>query len=105
MARPSRSFRECRERIERDALPEEREGLLVATHFLAGMRYNDPGVFQLLGGNKAMIKVNSPLLRDSIDEATSRKASGEANGEANGRRPKRLSSLSWSLASGPRPKP
>ena len=80
---PEPIFRECRERIERDALPEEREGLLVATHFLAGMRYNDPGVFQLLGGNKAMIKVNSPLLREIIDEATQE---SERRGERRGER-------------------
>jgi hypothetical protein len=67
---PEPIFRECRERIERDAPPEERESLRVATHFLAGLRYNDPGVFQLLGGTKAMLKVKSPLLREIIDEAT-----------------------------------
>ncbi len=67
---PEPIFRECRERIERDAPEEERENLRVVTHFLAGLRYNDPGVFQLLGGKEAMLKVKSPLLRKIIDEAT-----------------------------------
>jgi predicted transposase YdaD len=66
---PEPIFRECRTRLERDAPPAERESLLVATHFLAGLRYNDPGVFQLLGGSKAMIKVKSPLIREIIEEA------------------------------------
>ncbi len=67
---PEPIFRVCRERIERDAPEEERENLRVVTHFLAGLRYNDPGVFQLLGGTKAMMKVKSPLLRELFDEAT-----------------------------------
>jgi hypothetical protein len=67
---PEPIFRECWERIERNAPAEEQENLRVVTHFLAGLRYNDPSVFQLLGGKEAMLKVKSPLLRKIIDEAT-----------------------------------
>ncbi len=61
---------ECRERIERDAPAEDREALRVVTHFFAGLKYNDPRLFQKLGGKKAMIKNGSPLIRELFGEAT-----------------------------------
>ena len=67
---------ECRERIERDAPPNERENLRVVTHFFAGLKYNDPRLFQKLGGQKAMFKTGSPLLREIVEEET-RKARRE----------------------------
>ncbi|WP_165228648.1 hypothetical protein [Aquisphaera insulae] len=57
---PAPIFRRCRERIDRDALPEERENLLVVSQILAGLRYTDERLFQLFGGREAMIE--SPLL-------------------------------------------
>jgi hypothetical protein len=60
---------ECRERIERDAPAEEREALRVVTHFFAGLKYNDPRLFEKLGGQKAMIKNGSPLIRELYREA------------------------------------
>lgn len=74
---PEPIFRECRARIDRDAPQREQESLLVATHFLAGLKYNDPKLFQLLGGRKDMTKIVSPVLREIVDEAT-RKATREA---------------------------
>ncbi len=50
----------------------------MVTHFRVGLRYNDPNVFQLLGGTEAMIKVRSPLLREVIDQATQK---GERKGK------------------------
>jgi hypothetical protein len=67
---PERLFRECRTRIDRDAPLEERENLRVVTHFLAGLKYNDARLFQLLGGREAMVKIGSPILREIIDEST-----------------------------------
>jgi hypothetical protein len=61
---------ECRERIHRDARADERENLLSVTHFFAGLKYNDPRLFEKLGGNKAMFKTGSPLLREIIEEET-----------------------------------
>jgi hypothetical protein len=66
---PEPIFRECRARIERDAPRSEQENLLVASHFLAGLKYNDRKLFQLLGGRKAMTKIGSPVLREILDEA------------------------------------
>jgi hypothetical protein len=71
---------ECRERIERDAPPEERENLRVVTHLLAGLKYNDPRLFQKLGGQKAVLKTGSPLLREIVEEET-RKARREGERE------------------------
>jgi hypothetical protein len=78
---PEPIFRECRDRIERDAPRNEQESLLVATHFLAGLKYNDPKLFQLLGGRKTMIKIVSPVLREIVEEAA-RKATQKAAREA-----------------------
>jgi hypothetical protein len=61
---------ECREQIDEVALKEERENLRVVTHFFAGLKYNDPRLFQKLGGQKAMFKTGSPLLREIIEEET-----------------------------------
>ncbi len=61
-------MRECRERIDRDAPPNEHENMLAVTQLLAGLRYNDPKLFQILGGRRAMIE--SPLLQELIAERT-----------------------------------
>jgi hypothetical protein len=63
---PEEIVRECRERIDRDAPPNEHENLLVVTQFLARLRYNDPRLFKILGGQKAMIE--SPLLQEILAE-------------------------------------
>jgi hypothetical protein len=61
---PEPILRQCRERIDRDAPPDEHENLLAVTQVLAGLRYNDPMLFQLLGGREAMIE--SPVLQELI---------------------------------------
>jgi hypothetical protein len=63
---PESIFRECRARIDHDAPPEEHENLLAVTQVLASLRYDDPGLFQLLGGRKAMIE--SPVLQRLLRE-------------------------------------
>jgi hypothetical protein len=67
---PEPIFRECKARINRDTRPDERESLLVATHFLAGLKYTKSQLFQLLGGRKAMTKIGSPVLRELKAEWT-----------------------------------
>jgi hypothetical protein len=65
---PTPIFRECRRRIDRDAPGDEHDNLLAVTQVLAGLRYNDPKLFQILGGRKAMIE--SPVLKEFIAENT-----------------------------------
>src|SRR5208282_3978170 len=55
-------------RIDEEASPEERENLLAVTQVLAGLRYNEVGLFQLLGGRNAMIE--SPVLQELKAEWT-----------------------------------
>jgi hypothetical protein len=59
---PETIFQECRLRIDRDAPPGEQENLLAVTQVLAGLRYNDARLFDVLGGRKAMIE--SPVLQE-----------------------------------------
>lgn len=68
---------ECRERIERDAPEREQEDLRVMTHFFTGLKYNEPRAFEKLGGDRAMLKTGSPLLRSILEEET-RKARRES---------------------------
>jgi hypothetical protein len=65
---PDPIFQQCRARIDRDAPPAEHENLLAVTQVLAGLRYNDPRLFQLLGGRQAMIE--SPVLQELKAEWT-----------------------------------
>jgi hypothetical protein len=65
-ASPERVIRRCRALIDRQAPPSERADLLVVTQFLTRLRYNDPGLFQILGGRKAMIE--SPLYQELKEE-------------------------------------
>jgi hypothetical protein len=65
---PEAIFRECRSRIDHDGRPEEQENLLAVSQVLAGLRYNDPSLFQILGGREAMIE--SPVLQQLKAEWT-----------------------------------
>jgi predicted transposase YdaD len=76
---PEPIFQQCRARIDQQALPEERENLLAVTQVLAGLRYNEVGLFQLLGGRDAMIE--SPVLQELKAEWT-REAAREAKRRA-----------------------
>ena len=55
-------FQQCRAQIDEEAPPEKRENLLAVTQVLEGSRYNEVGLFQLLGGRNAMIE--SPVLQE-----------------------------------------
>jgi len=72
---PEPIFQQCRARIDEEAPPEERENLLAVTQVLASLRYNEVGLFQLLGGRNAMIE--SPVLQELKAEWT-RDAAREA---------------------------
>ena len=76
---PEAILRQCRARIDAEAPPEEHENLLAVTQVLAGLRYNDPRLFDLLGGREAMIE--SPVLQELKDEWT-REAANEVERQA-----------------------
>jgi hypothetical protein len=65
---PEPIFRQCRARIDEDAPANEKENLLAVTQVLAGLRYNDPNLFQMFGGRQAMIE--SPVLQELKAEWT-----------------------------------
>ena len=65
---PEPIMRLCRDRIDQDEPPDEHENLLAVTQFLARLRYDDPRLFQILGGGRAMIE--SPLLDELKAEWT-----------------------------------
>ena len=62
---PEPLFRRCREIIDAKASDDERGDLLAVTQILARLRYNDPRLFAILGGNRAMIE--SPMI-DELQE-------------------------------------
>lgn len=57
---PELLLRQCRERIDQQAKPEEHEALLVVTTLLASVVFDDDIVLAIFGGAKKMIE--SPLL-------------------------------------------
>ncbi len=63
---PEALLHECRERIDRQALPDERANLLAVTQVLTKLRFPQPHLLQLLGGTQIMIE--SPLLKELLDE-------------------------------------
>jgi len=59
---PGQLLEECRQRIETDAGPDERENLLAVTQVMAAQRYNDVELLRLLGEpamslEKALLKL------------------------------------------------
>ena len=85
---PEAIFRRCRARIDAEAAAEEHDNLLAVTQVLAGLRYNDARLFDLLGGREAMIE--SPVLQELKNEWTR-----EGAKRWHGKRP----SVSWWHAS------
>jgi hypothetical protein len=65
---PEPLFRRCREIIDAKATEEERWDLLAVTQILARLRYNDPRLFEIFGGSRAMLE--SPMLDELKEEWT-----------------------------------
>jgi hypothetical protein len=63
---PEALLERCAHKIEREAHPEERADLLGVSQVLAGLRFPDPELVALLGGQRAMIE--SPLLQKMMAE-------------------------------------
>jgi hypothetical protein len=59
---PEPVLRQCREVIDRRATEGDRSTLLAVTQVFTRLRYNDPGLLEILGGRRAMIE--SPLLEE-----------------------------------------
>ena len=55
-APPEQMLKICRERIDQQAMPTERDNLLAVSQILAKLRYNDAGLLNILGGRQAMIE-------------------------------------------------
>jgi hypothetical protein len=64
---PEPVLRQCREIINQKARPEEHANLLAVTQVLAGLRYNDPELWAILGGEQTMIE--SPVIQDLLAKA------------------------------------
>jgi hypothetical protein len=61
---PEVLLQQCRERIDRQAQPQERVNLLAVTQVMASMLYNDQQLMTILGGSQIMIE--SPLLNEML---------------------------------------
>jgi len=61
---PEPLLQQCRERIDRQAGPEERANLLAVIQVMTRLRYNDPRLLTLLGGSQAMFE--SPLIQELL---------------------------------------
>jgi predicted transposase YdaD len=61
---PEPVLQQCRERIEQQAVAEERANLLAVTQVLTRLRYNDPQLLTILGGSRIMIE--SPLIQEIV---------------------------------------
>jgi hypothetical protein len=56
----------CAEKIEREAHPRDRADLLAVSQVLAGLRFPDPDLLRLLGGQEPMFE--SPILHKMITD-------------------------------------
>jgi hypothetical protein len=63
---PETLLERCAEKIEREAPAKDRPDLLAVAQVLGGLRFSDPDLLRLLGGQKAMIE--SPVLQRIIAE-------------------------------------
>jgi hypothetical protein len=64
---PEQLLERCAEKIEREASPQDRANLLAVSQVLTQLRFSDPALLRLLGGQETMIE--SPLLQKMIAES------------------------------------
>jgi hypothetical protein len=64
---PQNLARRCRAAIEDQAPPAEKENFLAVMQVLARLRYNEPEIFAILGGQEVMIE--SPLIQEIVKDA------------------------------------
>ena len=63
---PEAILQQCRERIDRQAPPNEHDNLLSVTQVMAWLRYNDPQLLTIIGGRQTMIE--STLIQGLLAE-------------------------------------
>jgi hypothetical protein len=63
---PEALLERCAEKIEREAHPKDRADLLAISRVLAGVRFMDPELLRLLGGEQTMFE--SPVLQKFVAE-------------------------------------
>jgi hypothetical protein len=63
---PEPLLERCRERIEQQAHPNDRENLLAVAQVMTRLRFPQPELVNLLGGTKVMIE--SPLIKELLAE-------------------------------------
>jgi hypothetical protein len=61
---PEPVLERCRQQIDQHALPADQANLLAVTQILAKLRFSQPELLDLLGGQKAMIE--SPLVQELL---------------------------------------
>ncbi len=81
---PADLMARCRAEIDRRAKPEERDELLIVTRFLAGFRYNDRTILDILIGGKMMTE-SPEFVRWRTEFKTEGLVEGEALGKAMGK--------------------
>jgi len=67
MGPPETLLERCAEKIEREAHPKDRADLLVVSQVMATLRFSDPELLRLFGGQRTMIE--SPLIQKVIAES------------------------------------
>jgi hypothetical protein len=76
---PEELIRRCRRIIDVRGSSKEHVNLLAVTQVFTRLRYNEPGLFALLGGRSPMIE--SPLIREVFaEELAEARAEAEAKG-------------------------
>ncbi len=63
---PEALLERCAEKIEREAHPKDRADLLAISRVMAGVRFTDPELLRLLGGEQTMFE--SPVLQKFVAE-------------------------------------
>ena len=63
---PEALLRECRDRIDKQAPPNEHDSLLAVTAMLGSLRYNDEVLLNIFGGGQSMLEF--PLLERLMSE-------------------------------------
>jgi hypothetical protein len=63
---PETLLERCAEKIEREAHPKDRADLLAISRVMAGVRFTDPELLRLLGGEQTMFE--SPVLKKFVAE-------------------------------------
>lgn len=67
---PEQLLQRCADKIEHEASPQDRANLLAVSQVLSELRFSDPALLRLLGGQEAMIE--SPLLKRLVAESIHR---------------------------------